>query len=228
MPPYGGYGGNTGIHDAHNLAWKLAAVLEGEASPELLATYDRERRPVVRFTTEQAYARYVTRAAPYLAAGGMEPIVGDLEIDLGVRLHSRAVATAESGNGDVYVDPRESHGAPGTRAPHLWLDRDGERISTLDLAGAGFVLLAGRDADLWTQAAGGAGIAVHRVGAPGSLADPDDAFPSAYGVTPTGAVLVRPDGFVAWRAVDEDGASAQALTDALDTALCRAASVLGS
>ena len=220
MPPYGGYGGNTGIHDAHNLAWKLAAVLNGAASPELLATYDPERRPVARFTAEQAYARYVTRAAPYLAAGGVESIVGDLEIDLGVRLHSGAIV-AESEDEAVYVDPRESHGAPGTRAPHLWLDRDGERISTLDLAGEGFVLLAGPDAGLWTQAGGEAGIAVHQVGAPGSLGDPDDAFSSAYGITPTGAALVRPDGFVAWRAVDADGASAQALADALDTALCR-------
>ena len=228
MPPYGGYGGNTGIHDAHNLAWKLAAVLDGEASTELLATYDPERRPVARFTTEQAYARYVTRAAPYLAPGGMEPIVGDLEIDLGARLHSRAVAAAGSADDAVYVDPRESRGEPGTRAPHLWLSRDGERISTLDLTGAGFVLLAGAEADLWVQAAGAAGIAVHRVGAPGSLADPDDAFPSAYGITPAGAALVRPDGFVAWRAADADGASARVLTDALDMALCRAAGVVGS
>ena len=83
------------------------------------------------------------------------------------------------------------------------------------------MLLAGPDAGLWTQAGGEAGIAVHQVGAPGSLGDPDDAFSSAYGITPTGAALVRPDGFVAWRAVDADGASAQALADALDTALCR-------
>ena len=228
MPPYGGYGGNTGIHDAHNLAWKLAAVLDGEASTELLATYDPERRPVARFTTEQAYARYVTRAAPYLAPGGMEPIVGDLEIDLGARLHSRAVAAAGSADDAVYVDPRESRGEPGTRAPHLWLKREGERISTLDLTGAGFVLLAGAEADLWVQAAGAAGIAVHRVGAPGALADPEDAFPSAYGITPAGAVLVRPDGFVAWRAADADGASARVLTDVLDMALCRAAGVVGS
>jgi putative polyketide hydroxylase len=228
MPPYGGYGGNTGIHDAHNIAWKLAAALNGEASPALLATYDPERRPVARFTAEQAYARYVTRAAPYLAAGGMEPIVGDLEIDLGVRLHSQAVVAPDAADDAVYVDPRESHGAPGTRAPHLWLERNGEQVSTLDLIGASFVLLAGPEADLWTQAAGDVGIVVHRVGAPGSLADPDSAFSSAYGVTPAGAVLVRPDGFVAWRAADADGASACVLTDALDMALCRAASVLGS
>ena len=54
MPPNGGFGGNTGIQDAHNLAWKLAMVLKGKAGPELLATYESERRPVALFTVEQA------------------------------------------------------------------------------------------------------------------------------------------------------------------------------
>ena len=46
MPPTGGFGGNTGVADAHNLAWKLASVLDGSAGPGLLETYDAERRPV--------------------------------------------------------------------------------------------------------------------------------------------------------------------------------------
>ena len=66
VPPNGGFGGNTGVQDAHNLAWKLALVLNGTAGPGLLATYDAERRPVGEFTVEQSYARYVTRVAPYL------------------------------------------------------------------------------------------------------------------------------------------------------------------
>jgi hypothetical protein len=221
MPPYGGYGGNTGIHDGENLAWKLAAVLQGRAGPELLATYDAERRPVARFIAEQAYTRYVGRAAPYLAPGGMEPIVGDLEIDLGTRLCSRAILAEDPADDSVHVDPRESHGAPGTRMPHLWLERDGERISTLDLTGDGFVLLAGPDADAWAQAADGAELAVIRVGGQGGPRDPDGAFPEAYGITAAGAVLVRPDGYIAWRATGADGASVQALVEVLDTALCR-------
>src|SRR5215831_11115389 len=59
MPPNGGFGGNTGIHDAHNLAWKLALVIKGQAGPGLLDTYETERRPVAVFTVEQAFARYV-------------------------------------------------------------------------------------------------------------------------------------------------------------------------
>jgi 2-polyprenyl-6-methoxyphenol hydroxylase-like FAD-dependent oxidoreductase len=77
MLPNGGYGGNTGIHDAHNLAWKLALVLNGVAGPELLSTYDTERRPVAAFTVEQAYTRYVTRSATYLGAKDYQPLAGD-------------------------------------------------------------------------------------------------------------------------------------------------------
>src|SRR5690606_9478745 len=91
MPPYGGYGGNTGIQDAHNLAWKLASVLRGDADEALLTTYDAERRPVARFTAEQAYARYVARAAPSLKELGVEPTVSDTNIDLGYRYRSSAV-----------------------------------------------------------------------------------------------------------------------------------------
>jgi putative polyketide hydroxylase len=221
MPPYGGYGGNTGIHDGENLAWKLAAVLDGRAGPELLATYDAERRPLARFIAEQAYTRYVGRAAPYLASGGVEPIVGDLEIDLGTRMLSPAVLVEDPADDVVHVDPRESRGAPGTRMPHLWLEREGQRISTLDLVGHGFVLLAGPEADVWVQAVNGTELAVHRIGGQGGLGDPDGAFAEAYGITAAGAVLVRPDSYVAWRAADADGASAQVLTAVLDTALCR-------
>ena len=48
VPPNGGFGGNTGVQDAHNLAWKLAAVVKGEAGPGLLDTYEAERRPLSR------------------------------------------------------------------------------------------------------------------------------------------------------------------------------------
>jgi len=187
MPPYGGFGGNTGIHDAHNIAWKLASVLKGVAGPELLATYDPERRPASAFTVEQAYSRYVTRAASYLGTAGMQPLEDDLNIELGYCY----------GPGPAHENPRESKGRPGTRAPHVWIERDGEKISTLDLFGRGFVLLAGSGGTGWRDK-GRAGREVFVVGEDG-IADPENAFPGAYGITPSGAVLVRPDGFVAWR-----------------------------
>ena len=188
MPPYGGFGGNTGIHDAHNLAWKLALVLKGIAGPELLSTYETERRPAAAFTVEQAYSRYVTRAASYLGTSGMQPLEDDLNIELGY--------CYSAGRGTKIL--AISKGRPGTRAPHVWLERNGEKISTLDLFGRNFVLLAGPEGNTWHEAAS-AGVDVVQIGHSG-IADPDNAFSHAYGIEPSGAVLVRPDGFIGWRA----------------------------
>ncbi len=219
MPPNGGFGGNTGIHDAHNLAWKLAYVSKGLADPELLATYEAERRPVGKLTVEQAYTRYVTRTATYLGATDFQPFVADFNIELGHLHHSPAIL-AEDADGKVHDDPHQTCGRPGSRAPHVWLERNGRRISSLDLFGASFVLLAGPQGAGWCAAAGAAAEAFagldldcHCVGA--EPRDPDGGFAPAYGLSPTGAVLVRPDGFVGWRATamadDPQGAIARAL-----------------
>ena len=175
MPPNGGFGGNTGVQDAFNLAWKIAHVLRGEAGPSLVDTYDAERRPIGRLTIEQAYTRYVLRTA--VVPGG------------------------EDDDGLPYVDPRESRGLPGTRAPHLWV-RDG--VSTLDLFRRRMVLLTaapavGLELD----------VDVHRISVP--------EFPEAYGIGPSGAVLVRPDGYVAWRSVEAP--STAAIKEALGSVL---------
>jgi 2-polyprenyl-6-methoxyphenol hydroxylase-like FAD-dependent oxidoreductase len=203
MPPYGGFGGNTGIHDAHNIAWKLALVLQEKAAPELLSTYDSERRPAAAFTVEQAYSRYVTRAAAYLGTAGMQPLEDDLNIELGCCY----------GLDRVHENPRASKGRPGTRAPHVWLDRHGEKISTLDLLGRNFVLLAGPAGGMWRECAG-AGVDVLQIGVDG-IADPENAFPAAYGITPSGAVLVRPDGYVGWRWESSVEAPVPAVSSAL-------------
>ncbi len=187
MPPNGGFGGNTGVQDAHNLAWKLARVLKGIALPELLSTYESERRPVAAFTVEQAYARYVTRTAPYLlseaGSEGMQPVENDLNIELGYCYNGHR-------DGPVHENPRESKARPGTRAPHFGLQSG---VSTLDLFGKNFVLLAGPEGAKWGEHPQ---LEVHRV--------TDSGFPEAYGITPQGAVLVRPDGFVAWRGESAD------------------------
>ena len=218
VPPNGGFGGNTGVQDAFNLAWKLAAVLDGHAGPALLATYDAERQPIGRLTIEQAYTRYVVRTAPYLGTDQIEPLVDDLSLEIGHRYRSSAVL-AEDGDDDglPYVDPRHSRGLPGTRAPHVWLERDGARLSTLDLYGRRFVLLCGADALAWSDAAAASAVAldVHRIGRGGTLADPEGRFCEAYGISPQGAAMVRPDGYVAWRAAGADGASPAALGQVL-------------
>src|SRR5262245_52550890 len=152
MPPNGGFGGNTGVQDAYDAAWKLALVVHGVAAPALLSTYDAERRPVGKLTVEQAYTRYVTRTAPYLTTDDLQPFVADLEIELGYVYRSPAiVADGDGGDERGHDDPRATRGRSGSRAPHLWLDHDGRRCSTLDLFGRSFVLLAGPDGAGWLE-----------------------------------------------------------------------------
>jgi 2-polyprenyl-6-methoxyphenol hydroxylase-like FAD-dependent oxidoreductase len=225
VPPNGGYGGNTGVQDAHNLAWKLALTLAGVAGPGLLDTYDAERRPVGELTVEQAFTRYVTRVAPYLGTENTQPIVDDFSMEIGYRYDSPAVVL-EPGSPPLHEHPRESAGRPGGRAPHVFLDRDGTRLSTLDLFGRNFVLLAGPEGGAWKDAAPtvakGLGVALdaYVVGSDG-LADAGDSFPGSFGISPSGAVLVRPDGFVGWRAVTAADAPEDALRQALRALLCR-------
>jgi 2-polyprenyl-6-methoxyphenol hydroxylase-like FAD-dependent oxidoreductase len=210
MPPNGGFGGNTGIQDAHNLAWKLALVLKGKSRPELLDTYEPERRPVGELTIEQAYTRYVGRTNPTMSRVGMQPPVHELNIETGYIYRSEGIISENPADTRVHEHPNESKGRPGTRAPHMWLERGGQRISTLDLYGNDFVLLTGPGRNGWRDAARAAanatGIALDckQVEAAG-LSDPSGTFAAAHGIGPTGCVLVRPDGFVAWRAQEDSG-----------------------
>ena len=239
VPPNGGFGGNTGVHDAHNLAWKLAAVVNGTAGPGLLATYDAERRPVGEFTVEQAYARYVGRVAPYLGTAGAQPVVDDLYLELGYRYDSTAII-ADPGDpwptdGELpHRHPRDLRAQPGSRAPHVFLNRDGARVSTLDLFGKNFVLLAGPLGAAWQEAAQaaagrlGVGLDAYQVAggdeeAPGDgiLSGDGNRFRSAYQMAPDGAVLVRPDGYVAWRAADGSRATTEVMTAVLSRVLHR-------
>jgi 2-polyprenyl-6-methoxyphenol hydroxylase-like FAD-dependent oxidoreductase len=219
VPPNGGFGGNTGVQDAHNLAWKLALVLRGAAGPGLLDTYDEERRPIGELTVEQAYARYVTRVAPYLGTDGMQPLVDDFSMEIGYRYNSAAVVLEPDDDRALHQHPRESKGRPGSRAPHLFVESEGAQVSTLDLFGLRFVLLVAPEGEAWrsaTVAAAeevGAAVDCHVIG--------DPQFPDAYGITAAGAVLVRPDGVVGWRALDGTGASPATVQDVLTTLLCR-------
>ncbi|HLV58734.1 MAG TPA: FAD-dependent monooxygenase [Natronosporangium sp.] len=203
VPPNGGFGGNTGVQDAHNLAWKLAMVLKGQAGPGLLETYTVERQPVGAFTVDQAYGRYATRVVPERGTDNVKPHADDLIVEIGYQYRSTAIVGAS--DGPLFVHPDELRGRPGSRAPHVWLERNGERISTLDLFGQSFVVLAGSGGGAWRAAAekgaGALGLPVDfvQVGG-GGLVDVNGKFLDAYGLAPAGAALVRPDGFVAWRA----------------------------
>ena len=226
VPPNGGFGGNTGVQDAHNLAWKLAMVVNGQAGPKLLETYDDERRPVGAFTVDQAYGRYATRVVPERGKENVKPIVDDLLIEIGYRYRSSAVLGGSAG-GPLVEHPDKLRAAPGTRAPHVVLERDGASISTLDLFGERFVVLTGPDGGAWRAAAEeaasalGVPIDVWQVGGERGLRDVEGRFLEAYALGPAGAVLVRPDSFVAWRAGDSAAADGRALGRALASILSR-------
>ncbi len=130
-PARGGFGVNTGIADAHNLAWKLAAVLAGVSASGLLDTYDAERRPVAWRRHQQIFARPDYRAM----AGGVaddEAIIDDDAMEFGQIYRSAAVIGADDTLPPA-LRPDQWAGQPGARAPHLWVTRGGERVSTIDL-----------------------------------------------------------------------------------------------
>ena len=110
----------------------------------------------------------------------------------------------------------------------MLLARGGTVVSTLDLAGTGFVVLAGEEGGGWCRAAASAAerlgieLAAHRVGGDGDLADGEGRFAAVYGIGTDGVVLVRPDGFIAWRTSEPAGDAEAVLTDVLERVLCRA------
>ena len=148
-------------------------------------------------------------------------------MDLGFRYEDGAAA-ADGSTPPAVENPMADYlhnACPGGRAPHLWVQRDGERVSTLDAFGGGLVLLTGTDGAAWRAAAQEAAaprqtpIEVLSVGEAGDLQAPAGRFETLYGVEPDGAVLVRPDGFVGWRAHRAGDAPAEDLARALTTIL---------
>ncbi|ONI76931.1 hypothetical protein ALI144C_32935 [Actinosynnema sp. ALI-1.44] len=191
MPPTGAFGGNTAIMDGFSLAWKLAMVIKGEAGPELLDSHTPERRPYSEYIAEQQYTFYVHRMAPELDDGTLMPPADPTSmLFFGYRHVSDAVVLEPGDEGEL-LEP-EPTGRPGSRAPHVVLP-DGS--STIELFGRGFVVLTG--SAHWVVKAREVGLTAHLL--------EGEAWAKAYGVTEAGAVLVRPDFFVAWRTPDAEG-----------------------
>ena len=220
MPPTGGFGGNTGIADAHNLAWKLALVVGGRAGPGLLGSYDPERRPISRLTVEQAYTRYALRVDPTLPQDTMMPPLDDPAIELGSVYRSSAVMSVPAPEQPL-DDPHARTWTVGARVPHVELAVDGSVISTLDVSDSGFAVLAGEGHDEWRRAAGeveeslGVTVAVQPVDAAAirQSSEPKSGW--------TGAALVRPDGVLAWKPDRPAGEAAGRLSGVMTALLSR-------
>ncbi|MTD57611.1 FAD-dependent oxidoreductase [Amycolatopsis pithecellobii] len=181
--PMGGQGMNTGIQDAANLAWKLAAVLDG-APESVLGTYHAERHPIGRRVLRQSglIARAVT-LNPRVARGLRDVVAPRLARIPAVR---DAIAGSFAGTGLRYRRRGGQHALVGTRATEIPLA--GERLTVVQRA-PGFVLIRER--------------AAARPEAPGLRhAERTDDGP---------AVLVRPDGYIAWAGPSAGGAWRDAL-----------------
>ena len=200
MPPTGGFGSNTGIQDAHNLAWKLAAVIKGKANPKLLETYHEERYPVAKLTT------YYASSLLFRAANREESslnIMDGLAVTVGYQYSSKAII--DDSDNPHRMDSVELNGRPGTRAPHFFGTYDGKEISILDLLGNDFVLLTISENRTWAEyvqnvsSTLGINIKFYSVGLRGDFIAQEDIFSKLYGIENGGAVLIRPDAFIGWR-----------------------------
>jgi 2-polyprenyl-6-methoxyphenol hydroxylase-like FAD-dependent oxidoreductase len=189
-PPTGGMGGNTAVGDAADIAWKLAAVLRGEAGSPLLDTYEAERRPIARMVIDTSLHNMKQRMHPDLDVSGLTKAEDQLAILLGFRYRSTAVLSEEPDDGERVEDVHAPTGRPGFRAPGL--------ESTVDLLGHSWVLLCAGDGTRWQPAA--ADIAAELGVRLDCHVLDGDVFASRYGLSAGGASLVRPDGIVAWRA----------------------------
>ncbi|SFI60851.1 MULTISPECIES: FAD-dependent monooxygenase [Microbacterium] len=261
--PMGGLGLNSGIQDAHNLSWKLAAVVRGEADPRLLDSYEIERQPVTRRNVEFATFAFFNHLTAASGFGMVPDAPAEFNRDILERLFSdtqdgatRHVRLRETFNilrlesratdlelGFEYSDspavvpdgtvapPRDPEvhryvpvARPGHRLPHAWLRRGEQRVGTHDLVRPGrLTLITGAASDAWAEAAASA-IAEHAtavdvvvIGPEGDVQDVDGGWSRLRQHDDSGAILVRPDGHVAFRGFHADAASD--LVDAIGVAL---------
>lgn len=213
-PPFGGFGMNMGVSDGVDLGWKFAAVLQGWGGETLLASYERERRPVHQHVLKEAAANHA-KISNALFEPGMEDDSADghnVRARVGKRIQGAKLSefyTLGTMLGDRYADSpvvqavdtalvgqRDflnyiPNSLPGSRAPHVWL-HDGS--SLFDHFGQGFTLLTTLNA---AQADIDAALAqAQRLRVPLKLLQPDNpAIPSLY---PRCLTLIRPDQHVAW------------------------------
>ncbi|AXE89721.1 FAD-dependent monooxygenase [Streptomyces sp. Go-475] len=189
--PAGGQGMNTSVQDSFNLGWKLAAVLKGDAPASLLDTYHTERHEVGRRMLAN------TQAQSLLVLGGAEvqPLRDVLSELLPYPEVARHLAAKVSGLDIRYDVGPGTHPLLGRRMPHLPLTAGTRATSSTELLrpGRGVLLDLADNAVLRRRAEGWRARVDIVTATPGAL--PDDS-PLAG----TSAVLLRPDGHVAWAA----------------------------
>ena len=243
--PTTGLGLNSAIQDAHNLAWKLAMVLQGKASDALLDTYESERRPAAERNVNWALFTFsnhqLTGAAIGLFPGNaqrsrtnFEALLADTPDGESRRYRFREVMklhNTEYQANDLEIGVQYEHGAlvpegtvlpqrdptgrhyvpstrPGNRLPHAWVESNGQKMSTHDLVPCdGFVIMTGRMDSAWEVAARqaakqfGIRLDVVCIADNGGVKDPKHSWRRIREFGDDGAILVRPDQIIAWRAM---------------------------
>ncbi len=201
-PTRGGFGANTGIHDVHNLAWKLAAVVSGSSHPDLLETYHQERLPVAWVRYQQMFAR--PDYSKYISKEVLQNVklYDDVSMELGQIYHSKGIINVAKNLPDARR-PDQWNGQPGTRAPHFWITKNRIEISTIDLFLKGWTLLTANKK--WDTAA--KNILPQLKLKPDTVllgkdidAEDPKTFKKLFGIGENGAILIRPDGYIAWKA----------------------------
>jgi 2,4-dichlorophenol 6-monooxygenase len=267
-PPSNGLGSNTSIQDAYNLAWKLALVLKGKASPALLASYDSERSPIAKQIVSRAN-QSIAEFGPIFEALGLlstkdaeqmkanmaklrdnNPTAAQQREKLrkaiafksyefnchGVELNHRYRSSAIVDDGAPQEDWRrdrelyyQASTRPGARLPHVWLDLNGAKVSSLDLCGHGrFALFTGIGGEAWVAAAqavataSGVEIATHVIGPGREAQDVFGDWAEAREIAEDGCILVRPDHHVCFRHASIAANARELLAGALAQVLGRA------
>jgi 2,4-dichlorophenol 6-monooxygenase len=250
FPPTGGMGLNTGVQDAHNLAWKLAQVLAGDASPALLDTYECERRPVAQYNAEQSLQNAMRLMEVPMALGfspdaeetrrNFAAVLGDAERrrQLTAAIENQAEHFDMLGLQLGYAYEQGALLADGSEKPAVAnpvrefspSSRPGSRLphgwvgggSSLDLIRLDrLTLLVGAEGAAWIDAARSLEPALHCVRLGLDVEDPRGWWPTAAEMRPDGALLVRPDQHVAFRSRGEVADPSAALRHAVAAALCR-------
>ena len=247
FPPHGGFGLNSGVQDAHNLAWKLAAKLRWNAGDGLLASYQDERLPVADFngaqmmhnTRQMEKTGFMMQDKNFLAtletkegamarqaiADGIPEQQAQLAShgqQFGYQYQSDAVVPDGTEIVESSVAEYRPTARPGARAPHSWVQCHGEVISTIDVYDGGFILFTGPDNAGWVKAADQVRdeleVPLGVFGLGSDLSPVDETIADLlqrYGLESSGALLIRPDGFVGFRSAGRADDEYQALGHAL-------------
>ena len=207
MTPYGGKGAATGVQDVQNLAWKLALVLQQRAGEGLLNTYSSERQPVGLQVAEMSGALAddkglidIPKFMKLVSGSSTEYNIEKMITMVGLpdfRYTSSAII-----NNDHEGEPALLSAQPGTRVPHVWLQKEPQPISTLDLATEHLTLITDEAGEAWQWAADVVKDQLQITLPVYAMKKEEPAYDTWKEVTSLQAgevIMVRPDGFVAWR-----------------------------